>query len=157
MDDLQISNPTVFGSVPRLYNKVNDGIMQEFKKATGIQRFMVNKALESKLQNLKYGLGHTHWFWDRLIFNKVRAKLGGNVKVMVTGSAPIAGDTLSFLKVCFCCPLFEGYGMTESMGGSSMTSALDPKAGHVGGPLANCKVRLKDIPEMDYYTYKNPP
>jgi len=76
---------------------------------------------------------------------------------MITGSAPIAGDTLDFLKICFSAPIVEGYGMTETSGGSVSTYPLDNKTGHVGGPVANCKLRLKDLPEMGYKHTNNPP
>ena len=76
---------------------------------------------------------------------------------MVTGSAPIAGDVLSFLKCVFSCPLREGYGQTETSAPATITSAFDPIPGHVGGPLTCLKIRLKDIPEMNYYaTDENP-
>lgn len=65
----------------------------------------------------------------------MKALLGGNVRLMVTGSAPISGEVLDFLKVCFCCPIIEGYGMTETSGGASGTFASDEKSSHVGGPL----------------------
>jgi long-chain acyl-CoA synthetase len=70
-----------------------------------------------------------------LVFNKTKAVLGGNVRIMVTGSAPISADVLDFLKVCFCCDIMEGYGMTESGGGSTLTKPSEPRAGHVGGPM----------------------
>jgi long-chain acyl-CoA synthetase len=54
---------------------------------------------------------------------------------MVTGSAPIAGDVLKFLKIAFACPIVEGYGMTESSGASVATAASDHEIGNVGGPL----------------------
>jgi len=76
--------------------------------------------------------------------------IGGNVRIMVTGSAPINPDVLSFLKVCFCSPIHEGYGQTESSAASCLTSAFDPEAGHVGGPLSCIRIRLRDIPEMQY-------
>lgn len=69
---------------------------------------------------------------------------------MVTGSAPIDSNVLNFLKICFCCPVQEGYGLTETSGATSITSARDPIAGHVGGPLENCVLRLRDVPEMNY-------
>jgi len=83
--------------------------------------------------------------------------LGGRVRIMLTGSAPIAGDVLDFLKVCFCCDIIEGYGMTESSAGSFITFYMEPETGHVGGPVANVKVRLRDIPEMNYLHTHNPP
>jgi len=80
----------------------------------------------------------------------MRGLLGGRVKMMVTGSAPISADVLNFLKCCFCAPIHEGYGQTESTAASCVTSAFDPVAGHVGGPLSCLKIRLREIPEMGY-------
>lgn len=76
---------------------------------------------------------------------------------MITGSAPISGDVLDFLKICFCCDICEGYGMTETSGGSFLTRPGDPKTGHVGGPLQNVKIRLRDIPDMGYFSRNSPP
>ena len=92
----------------------------------------------------------THGCYDKIIFNKASALLGGNVRMMVTGSAPIDKAVLEFLKVVFCCPVLEGYGLTESAAGSCLTAAEDPLSGHVGGPTEYVKFRLKDLPEMDY-------
>lgn len=77
--------------------------------------------------------------------------------MMMTGSAPISADVMNFIKICFSCNLYEGYGMTETMAGSCITKYGDPTAGHVGGPVANVKIRLRDIPEMNYYHTNNPP
>lgn len=76
---------------------------------------------------------------------------------MLTGSAPISKEVLDFLKICFCCPILEGYGMTETSAGSCITIPGDPKSGHVGGPVANVKIRLRDIPEMNYLSTNDPP
>lgn len=54
---------------------------------------------------------------------------------MITGSAPISGDVLEFLKICFCSDICEGYGMTETCAGSCLTYEGDPIVGIVGGPL----------------------
>lgn len=71
--------------------------------------------------------------------------------LMVTGSAPINGDVLNFLKVVFSCPFREGYGQTETSAPATSTRLADPVAGHVGGPIRCVKMRLKDIPEMNYF------
>lgn len=75
---------------------------------------------------------------------------------MITGSAPIEPQVLSFLKVVFCCPILEGYGLTETSAASSLCYHNDPKIGHVGGPLKCVKWRLADIPEMNYFSTDKP-
>jgi long-chain acyl-CoA synthetase len=75
---------------------------------------------------------------------------------MVTGSAPIDLKVLSFLKICFCCPVLEAYGLSETSGASTMTHMDDPIAGHVGGPIKITKLRLRDVPEMSYYATDKP-
>lgn len=47
--------------------------------------------------------------YDRMIFNKFREAVGGNVRQMLTGSAPISKEVANFLKIAFCCPISEGY------------------------------------------------
>lgn len=61
------------------------------------------------------------------------------------------------MKICFSSRFFEAYGMTETCGGAFCTYGTDPISGHVGGPVANTKMRLRDIPEMDYYHTNTPP
>lgn len=75
---------------------------------------------------------------------------------MITGSAPIDAAVLELLKVAFCCPFMEGYGLTETSGGSSVTFPADPVTGHVGGPLPCVKWRIKDVEAMGY-THKDKP
>ena len=156
-DDIALLKPTLFPSVPRLYNKIYGKIQDKFKAATGLKAWLVNKAVAAKMHYLRAGEGLTHKIYDALVFGKVAAILGGNVRLMVTGSAPIAGDVLEFLKVAFSCPIVEGYGMTESSGASVATIAGDPEIGHVGGCLQNVKIRLRDIPEMNYLSTNDPP
>ena len=66
---------------------------------------LVKRALNSKLYYLRKNGTYHHKFYDVLVFNKVKALLGGRVSLMLTGSAPIAPDVLEFLKVCFGAPI----------------------------------------------------
>lgn len=77
--------------------------------------------------------------------------------MMLTGSAPIDRKVMETLKVCFCCPFFEGYGMTETAAGSVLHHYYEKEMGHVGGPVANVKIKLRDIPDMGYSHENNPP
>ena len=70
--------------------------------------------------------------------------------MMFSGGAPTSSEVLDFIKICFCSPIIEGYGLTECCGGALLTHLKDGTSGHVGGPLACVKFRLRDIPEMNY-------
>lgn len=156
-EDMQILKPSFFPTVPRLFNRIYGKIQDGIKGATGLKGWLVNKAIDSKLYYLKNGNYLTHTFYDKIVFGKIKALLGGNVRCMVTGSAPIAGDVLDFLKICFSCKIHEGYGLTETCGGSVITLGTDPTTGIVGGPVQNVKLRLRDLPEMGYMTTDSPP
>ena len=82
--------------------------------------------------------------------------MGGRVKFMVTGSAPLAKEIVNFMKIAMCCPFFEGYGQTETCAGSCLTRSEDPEAGHVGGVMPQAEMKLVDIPEMSYYSTDEP-
>lgn len=118
---------------------------------------LFNRALVRKQHYLKTKGTYSHKVYDNLVFGKVKALLGGNIRIMVVGSAPIAGDVLDALKVIFCCPIVEGYGQTETSGSATVTSRDDPIAGQVGGPLRCLKIRLRDLPEMKYFSTDKPP
>jgi long-chain acyl-CoA synthetase len=79
----------------------------------------------------------THTVYDKVFFAKTREALGGRVRIMLSGSAPLLPEVQNLLKVCMCAPLCEGYGSTESTGGMLFTDGLDPEVKQVGGPLVN--------------------
>jgi long-chain acyl-CoA synthetase len=128
-DDLPALKPTFFPSVPRLYNRIYGKIKDAFSKATGVKAKLVNSAVSSKLAALRSSGKLTHCLWDKIVFKKIKAMVGGNVRVMLTGSAPVSCEVLEFLKVCFCCPIVEGYGMTETAAGSVIQTMLDSSSG----------------------------
>lgn len=134
-EDVGILRPTIFPSVPRLYNRIYGKIQDGIKSATGLKGWLVNRAVDSKLAYCRAGQGVDHAFYDKIVFAKMKNLLGGRVRLMITGSAPISADVLDFLKICFSSPVCEGYGMTESSGGSCVTYPDDPQTGIVGGPV----------------------
>lgn len=156
VEDCGKLHPHIFPSVPRLYNRIYAKLQSTFSQATGIKKWLVNSALAKKQANYSRDGALTACCYDKLVFKKVRALLGGNVRYMLTGSAPINKDVLEFLKISFSCPIVEGYGLTESAAGSCVTEPTDPVTGHVGGPTEAVKVRLKDLPEMSYMSSDKP-
>jgi long-chain acyl-CoA synthetase len=149
-EDLAILKPTVFASVPRLFNKFYQKINAKFADGSFVARTLVKSALSTKLANLEEDGSYTHWLYDKLVFSKVKMILGGNVQVMVSGSAPIADDVVKFFKVCMGVPLLEGYGQTEAQGLEFVQDPRDWMSGNVGGITTSMELKLIDVPEMSY-------
>lgn len=102
--------PTLFPSVPRIYNKIYDKINAKLNELTGIKSYIAQQAISSKLYYYNTQGSLEYKVYDKAVCSKFKAILGGQVRFMVTGSAPISVDVLNFLKICFCCPILEGYG-----------------------------------------------
>jgi len=148
--DCRALQPALFPSVPRLYNRFYGVITEKFDSAGGCKGWLAKKAVASKKAAVKSSGKYTSGCWDKIVFKKSAAVLGGKVKYLITASAPIDKNVLEMLKIAFCCPMVEGYGLTETSGGSSFTALVDPVLGHVGGPTKAIKWRLMDLPESNY-------
>lgn len=111
--------PTVFVSVPRVWNRLYDKVMAGVKQSGSLKEGIFQTAYAAKQEGLKEGMhfffqvlkfeGYlTHAVWDSVVFGSIREKLGGNVRLMVTGSAPLSSTVMEFLRICFSCPVIEG-------------------------------------------------
>lgn len=98
MEDLEELRPTVFASVPRLYNRIYDRILGTVKASGGIREYIFNVAYQSKKSALERGRASSA-VWERLVFNKIKARLGGRVRIMITGASPIAPEVIEFLRM----------------------------------------------------------
>ncbi|XP_047234037.1 long-chain-fatty-acid--CoA ligase 5 [Girardinichthys multiradiatus] len=148
-DDMKTLQPTVFPVVPRLLNRIYDkaqsGATSPFKK------WLLNFAAARKYAEVKDGIIRKNSIWDKLIFSKVQESLGGHVRMMVTGAAPISPSVLRFLRAALGCQIFEAYGQTECAAACTFTLPGDATSGHVGVPLPCNFLKLVDVDEMNYF------
>jgi len=79
------------------------------------------------------------------------------MRLMLSGGAPLSKDTQEFLRVCFGCYVIQGYGLTETCGGGTLTNVNDPTLDRIGPPLPGVQLKLVDVPEMNYKSSDNPP
>ncbi|KAM0966338.1 hypothetical protein ACFX2C_022108 [Malus domestica] len=155
MDDMAALRPTIFSSVPRLYNRIYAGITNAVKTSGVLRERLFNAAYNAKKQALLSGKNPSP-MWDRLVFNKIKAKLGGRVRFMTSGASPLSPDVMQFLKICFSGEVAEGYGMTETSCVISAMDGDDKVCGHVGSPNPACEIKLVDVPEMNYTSDDQP-
>jgi long-chain acyl-CoA synthetase len=156
LEEIAEVKPTIFGSVPRIFEKAYAKIMSTVEQASptrqrifrwaervgreAVQHWQAGEPIRFGLK-LKYGLA------DRLVFSKLRAVFGGRVRYFITGAAPIAPEILEFFWAAGF-PVFEMYGMTES---TVITHANVPghvKLGSVGRPLSIVEDRIADDGEI---------
>ncbi|XP_005048837.1 PREDICTED: long-chain-fatty-acid--CoA ligase 5 [Ficedula albicollis] len=152
-DDMKTLKPTLFPVVPRLLNRVYDKIQSGAN--TPVKNFLLKFAVFMKTAEMKQGIVRNDSIWDKLVFKKAQEAMGGKVRIMVTGAAPISPSVLTFLRAALGCQIFEAYGQTECSAGSTFSMPGDWTTGHVGAPLACNIIKLDDVEEMSYFSSNN--
>ncbi|XP_068914100.1 long-chain-fatty-acid--CoA ligase 5 isoform X2 [Tenebrio molitor] len=153
-DDMKALKPTVTPAVPRLLNRIYDKVQAEVN-ASCVKKMLFNMAMSAKESEIKRGVLRSNSFWDMLVFRKVQEGMGGRLRLMLVGSAPLAENVLTFMRCALGCLVIEGYGQTECCAPITLTIQGDHVPGHVGPPVACCCVKLIDVPEMEYWAKNN--
>ena len=142
--------PTILPAVPRVYEKIHANVLGEIERAGGPRRRLGLWALRvgSRVSRLRRAgrpvpplLRVQERVADRLVFAKVRERLGGRLRVGVSGAAPLGIDVLEFfhsLKML----VVEGYGLTETSSSLSVNDPDDYRFGTVGHAVEGCDIRL---------------
>jgi long-chain acyl-CoA synthetase len=150
LEDAEALKPTIMCSVPRMILRIYESMQKKISEAGFGARMLIKLGLRSKMHNLTYGHRYTSWFWDKLVFNKFRKPLGGNIKFMSTGSAPIKPEILDFMKCALAIPIPEGYGQTESSSFISADMYKGASTGTVGSISPALEIKLVDQPSLRY-------
>ena len=149
-DNIVEVRPNIFTAVPRLLEKVYDGIVTKGVEAGGIKALIFKWAL-GVAQKFEYGkpVSFSHKIADKLVFSKIREKLGGNIQAIASGSAALQPRLAQFFTAIGI-PVYEGYGLTETSPVVSVNAELDNgvRFGTVGIPLKNVDVKIADDGEI---------
>jgi long-chain acyl-CoA synthetase len=150
------AHPTVFPSVPRIYEKIHSAVTARFDAATGPRRALIDWALRvgrraAELrkagQPLPPVLALQHRLADRLVYSKVKEKLGGRLRVAHSGGAPLAPEVAEFFYALDIL-ILEGYGLTECTTGATSNRMDRFKFGTVGPALPDVELRLAEDGEL---------
>lgn len=155
LDDVKALRPHFLALVPRVFTKLEAGLkaqtINNFEKP--ILRNLFTRAIDKKieLQSASDGSAGTHIVYDRLI-DLLRKKIGFDRLIGVsTGSAPIAPETIKFLKASCNMGMSQGYGLTESFAGVCSSPKYEADPGSCGAIAVTTEMRLREIPAMNYY------
>lgn len=156
LEEVKEVRPTIFGSVPRIFEKAYARIQSEVEKAPPpkqkVFRWAERVGLEvvarwQKGESIPLSLRLQHRVADRLVFSKLREVFGGRVKYFVTGAAPIPRRILDFFWAAGF-PIFEVYGMTEATVVTHVNRPGATRLGSVGKPLAFVEDELAEDGEI---------
>ncbi|MBM7170540.1 long-chain fatty acid--CoA ligase [Streptomyces sp. G44] len=148
--ELAEARPTHLPSVPRLFEKVRSVVLSLAEaRQGGRERFeeAVRVGVLAAEGTLPPELRDAYEEADKALYSLVRQALGGRVRRALTGGAPIAPDTVDFLRACGV-PVFEGYGMTESAGVLTLNVPGAVRYGTVGRPVDGAEIRIAEDGEV---------
>ncbi|XP_034453583.1 long-chain-fatty-acid--CoA ligase 4 [Hippoglossus hippoglossus] len=152
--DSSILRPTLMAAVPEIMDRINKNVMSKVQEMNFIQKTLFTLGYKYKLGQIKNGYDAP--ICNALLFRKVKKLLGGRVRMMLSGGAPLSPATQRFMNVCFCCPVGQGYGLTETCGAGTITEVADISTGRVGAPLICCEVKLRDWAKGGYTSKDKP-
>ena len=148
--------PTILPAVPRVYEKIHANTLGEIERAGGLRRRIGLWALgigarvsRARRDGSTVGpvLALQQRLAERLVFRKVRERLGGRLRIGVSGAAPLSVDVMEFFHALGV-PVIEGYGLTETASSATVNAPDDFRIGTVGRAVEGAEIRLADDGEI---------
>ncbi len=156
LDDLKAVRPTVFGSVPRIFEKAHARIYSEIEKRPAALQKLFRWGVDVGVRRVRHqlagervpaGLEAQFLLADRLFFQRIRDVFGGRMRMMVTGAAPTAMNILEFFWAAGL-PIYEAYGMTEATVITHLNRPGDVRLGTVGRVIPPMEARIAEDGEV---------
>jgi long-chain acyl-CoA synthetase len=154
-EDLLTVQPSVLVAVPRIFERIHAGIINTMSARPKLLQTLFRQAVDTGWKNFLYRQGRGPWSFslllqpllDALVANKVRGKLGGRLRVIITGGAPLAAEISQFF-IGLGLPLFQGYGLTETSPVISVNRPKDNRPEGVGKPIPGVEVKIGEDNEL---------
>jgi long-chain acyl-CoA synthetase len=153
--DIKSVKPTLLLAPPRMWERIYATICTELRKRPAAARKAFYAALGLGLAAARYRrrgqpvparIALPCKLADRLLFRKVRLRLGGELKIPASGAAPLGKELAEFYEAIGM-PLIEGYGLTEG-GVAALNPLDDPRPGSIGKPLSGVEFRVAEDAEL---------
>ncbi|PWI18475.1 long-chain fatty acid--CoA ligase [Streptomyces sp. Act143] len=162
IENLPVVQPTYMAAVPRIFEKVYNGVAAKARAGGGAKYKIFQWASEVAREYAKasqdnfrrtgtasapFGLSAKHKVADALVFAKIREAFGGNLRACVSGSAALAPE-IGYFFAGAGIHILEGYGLTESSAASFVNPGEAYRTGTVGKPLPGTEVRIAEDGEI---------
>ncbi|MEW8203942.1 MAG: long-chain fatty acid--CoA ligase [Candidatus Thiodiazotropha endolucinida] len=154
-EDLQTIRPTAIIAVPRIFERVYARVQDQLKSKPAFARMLFNMALSVGFKEFEYRMGRRSWFpglllhplLRKLVSGKILDKLGGRLRVAVSGGAAISPE-IARVFLGLGLPMLQGYGLTETSPVISVNPMHDIRPESVGIPLRGVTVKIGEHDEL---------
>lgn len=152
--DAGVLKPTAMTSVPLILDRISKGINDKVNNGSPLQKVIFQFAYQYKQKWTRRG--YSTPFLDFLIFKKIAQLMGGRVRAIISGGAPLSADTHEQIRLCLCVEVCQGYGLTETTAGATVMDKWDMTYGRVGAPSSSNDMRLINWEEGNYCVTNKP-
>jgi len=152
--DASVLKPSFMACVPLILDRIFKGIHENVRKKGEFTEKLFDFCVRYK--QAAVARGEKTPLMDKLIFKSVRALIGGRVRVILTGGAPLSPETHDYIRVCMGCPVLQGYGLTETSACATLMQLTEDNTGRVGPPVGGINIRLVNWEEGNYRVTDKP-
>ncbi|XP_055326866.1 long-chain-fatty-acid--CoA ligase 4-like isoform X2 [Sitodiplosis mosellana] len=152
--DASVLKPTAMTTVPLILDRITKGINDQVEKGTPFQKAFFKFAYDYKKKWVRRG--YETPILNKFVFSKISKMVGGRVRLMLAGGAPLSPETHEQAKLCLCTDVVQGYGLTETTSGATVMDPMDLSLGRVGAPTTICDIRLVSWEEGNYRVTNKP-
>jgi len=152
--DASILQPTFMACVPLILDRIYKGIHENVRKKGDFTQRLFEFCVRYK--QAAAARGEKTPIMDRLIFKSVRLLIGGRVRVILTGGAPLSPETHDYIRTCMGVPVLQGYGLTETSACATLMQLTEYSSGRVGPPVQGINIRLENWEEGNYRVTDKP-
>jgi long-chain acyl-CoA synthetase len=152
-EELAMVRPTLISSVPRIFEKVYNSARHKAQREhkgwifdRGVD-VAIRWSQERTAGRIKPWTKAAHTIFDRLLYSKIRAAFGGNLRLAFSGGGPL-GERLTHFFAGIGLDIYEGYGLTETSPTLTVNRPGAWKPGTVGRPVAGTSIRIADDGEV---------
>jgi long-chain acyl-CoA synthetase len=147
-DDMKELSPTFAAGVPRFFEKVYGRILSQVSQGSPLLRKIFEKAVRIGREYVRTGhMSLAYRAADRLVFQKIRERLGGRLRFFISGGAALPQEIAEFLWAVGL-PVYEGYGLSETSPVITLNGPGNLRLGYVGRVIGDQKLKLAEDGEV---------
>lgn len=143
---LEQYSPTIMVAVPKIWDVIKKGVEAKVAASPPVAQFLVKTAFQARTFAINHGYDTP--LFNKLVFKKFSKVVGGKLRLALSGGGPLNSEVQVFIRTCFGCPIFQGYGLTETVAGCTIQSPRDLRSGIAGMPLPSLTVKLRSVPDI---------